>query len=247
VHNSRNGVTVINKYKNTHRWLILAFIIVLLGFLRGYWSNFAEAEFGHHLHMFSALIWFGFLAAQPWLATHGQIKRHRRNGMIGLFVAGLVVASAMLMLPGNIEGAQGAPDGGFVGATFLYGITFFDLITIAAFAVCIVMAIVRSKQLDDHAVWMIATVYCILGPALARMMVFPLVMVYGFENLTFIEVLYYSQPIMMAVIAFTAWRLKNYHSALILAFTVNAGGFLVEWTGNNAVWRSLCDSLFLGG
>ena len=234
-----------NKYKNAHRWLVITFIVVLLGFLRGYWSNFAEESFGHHLHMFSALIWFGFLMAQPWLATRGQMKRHRRNGMIGLFVAGLVVASAMLMLPGNIEDAQGIPDGGFVGATFLYGITFFDLITIIAFAVCIVMAILRSKQLDNHAIWMVSTVYCILGPALARMLVRPVGWLYGFEGLTFIEVLYFSQPIMMAVIAFTAWRLKNLHPALILAFTVNAAGFLVEWVGNNSVWRSICDSLLL--
>lgn len=234
-----------NKYKNAHRWLVITFIVVLLGFLRGYWSNFAEESFGHHLHMFSALIWFGFLMAQPWLATRGQMKRHRRNGMIGLFVAGLVVASAMLMLPGNIEDAQGIPDGGFVGATFLYGITFFDVTTIIAFAVCIVMAILRSKQLDNHAIWMVSTVYCILGPALARMLVRPVGWLYGFEELTFIEVLYFSQPIMMAVIAFTAWRLKNLHPALVLAFTVNAAGFLVEWVGNNSVWRSICDSLLL--
>jgi hypothetical protein len=165
--------------------------------------------------------------------------------MIGLFVAGLVVASAMLMLPGNIEDAQGRPDGGFVGATFLYGITFFDLVTIGAFAVCIVMAIIRAKQLDNHAAWMIATVYCILGPALARMMIMPVGLVYGLEELTFIQVLYFSQPVMMAVIAVTAWRLKNFHPALILAFTVNAAGFLVEQLGNSAVWRSICDSLFL--
>jgi hypothetical protein len=241
----RTGDETIDKYKHTHRWLILAFVIVLLGFLRGYWSNFADESFGHHLHMFSALAWFGFLTTQPWLATRGQMKRHRRNGMIGLFVAGLVVASAALMMPGNIEGAQGRPDGGFVGATFLYGITFFDLVTIVAFAVCIVMAINRSKQLDDHAIWMIATVYCILGAAFSRMMILPLGMVFGFENLTFIKVLYYSQPILMAVIVFTAWRLRNFHPGLILAFIANASAFLVAPVGNSPVWRSICDSLFL--
>lgn len=69
----------------------------------------------------------------------------------------------------------------------------------------------------------------------------------GAEELTFIKVLYLSQPIMLAVIAFTAWRLKNFHPALILAFTVNAAGFLVEWFGKNPLWRSLCDGLFLAG
>ena len=234
-----------NKYRNVHRWLILAFIIVLIGFLRGYWSNFAEESFGHHLHMFSALVWFGLLMAQPWLATRGHMTQHRRNGMIGLFVAGLVVASALVMLPGNIESAQGKPDGGFVGATFLYGVTFFDLAAISAFAACVVMAIIRSKQLDNHAIWMLATVYCILGPALARMMIMPIGMVYGMEELTFIKVLYVSQPMMMAVITYTAWRLKNFHPALILAFLVNASGLLVGWIGNNPLWRSVCDAVLL--
>lgn len=238
---------VLNNYKNTHRWLILSFLVVLLGFLRGYWSNFAEESFGHHLHMFSALVWFGYLMAQPWLATRRKMQQHRRNGMIGLFVAGLVVASAMLMLPGNIEEAQGKPDGGFVGATFLYGITFFDLATISAFAACIVMAIIRSKQLDNHALWMVATVYCILGPALARMMIMPVGLVLGFEGLTFIKVLYVSQPIMIAVIALTAWRLRNLHPALILAIAVNATGFVVEWIGNSPGWRALCDAVLLTG
>ena len=236
-----------NKYKNVHLWLIVVFIIVLLGFLRGYWSNFANESFGHHLHMLSAVAWFGLLMAQPWLATRGQMARHRRNGMIGLFVAGLVVASALLMLPANIESAQGIPDVGFAGATFLYGITFFDLITIGAFSISVVMAIYRSKQMDDHAIWMISTVYCILAPALERMMVLPLALVFGFENLTFIKVLYFSQPIIMVAIAFTAWRLKNFHPALILAFVVNAGGLVVEWVGNSLLWRSLCDTFLLAG
>ncbi|RZW12558.1 MAG: hypothetical protein EX260_12295, partial [Desulfobulbaceae bacterium] len=94
-----------NKYKNVHLWMILVFVIVFLGFARGYWSNFSEESFGHHLHMFSSLMWFGLVMTQPFLATRGLLKSHRRNGMIGLFVAGLAVASAALMMPANIEGA----------------------------------------------------------------------------------------------------------------------------------------------
>ena len=79
--------------------MILVFITVFLGFARGYWSNFPNETFGHHVHMFSALAWFALVMSQPYLATRGNLKAHRRNGLIGLFVAGLVVASAALMMP----------------------------------------------------------------------------------------------------------------------------------------------------
>ena len=67
--------------------------------------------------MMTATAWFVLLIWQPRLATTGRLAQHRRNGLIGLFLAGGVVASSLLMLPGNIEAAEGLEDGGFVGAT----------------------------------------------------------------------------------------------------------------------------------
>lgn len=233
-----------NKYRNVHLWMVLVFITVLLGFARGYWSQFSEAPFGHHLHMFSALLWFALVMSQPYLATRGSIRTHRRNGMLGLFVAGLVVASAMLMLPSNIEKAAALEEGGFVGKTFLYGVTFLDLVSILAFSLCIVMAMLRSRKTDEHAMWMIASVYTIFAPAFARLMVFPLAMVFGFENLTFIKVLIISTPLVLVFILVTAWRFRQLHPALIFALIVNLSGLVVGPVGRSAAWRSLCDALF---
>ena len=234
-----------NKYKNVHLWMVLVFVVVFLGFARGYWSNLADESFGHHLHMFSALLWFGLVMSQPYLATRGSLKTHRRNGMIGLFVAGLVVASAALMMPANIEGAVGREEGGFVGAVFLYGVTFFDLVSVLAFSACIIMATLRSRQMDDHAMWMIASVYTILAPAFGRLMIFPLAMIMGFENLTFIKVLLISTPMVLAFILITAWRFKQLHPALIFAFIVTLAGFVVGPVGRSEAWRAICDVVFL--
>ena len=46
-----------NKYKNAHWWLLLALAIVILGFVRSYWSKFPHVDFGHHLHLLSATAW----------------------------------------------------------------------------------------------------------------------------------------------------------------------------------------------
>ena len=235
-----------NNYKNAHRWLLIALAIVILGFVRSYWSKFPNVEFGHHLHLLSATAWFALMIWQPRLATTGRLAQHRRNGMIGLFLAGAVVASALLMLPGNIEGALEAGDESFVNNTFLYGITFFDLVTILGFAGAVIMAILRSKQTEVHAIWMLSTVFWIIGPAFGRLMVMPVVMLSGgFDGLTFFHVMWYVTPLVLIAIGITAWRLKNWHPALWLAAMGNLSVYVSAWIGDAPWWRAFCEAWLL--
>ena len=85
----------------------------------------------------------------------------------------------------------------------------------------------------------------ILAPAFGRLMIFPLAMIMGFENLTFIKVLLISTPFVLAFILVTAWRFKQLHPALIFALIVNLAGFAVGPLGRSELWRSICDILFL--
>lgn len=238
-------MTTLADYRNAHRWLLLALAIVILGFVRSYWSKFPQVEIGHHLHLLSATAWFALLAWQPKFATSGRMAQHRRNGMIGLMLAGATVASAILMLPGNIQKAVDGVGEGFVDPTFFYGITFFDVVTIIGFAVSVVMAMLNVKRLDDHAIWMISTVFWIVAPAFARLMVFPLVQLFGEENLNFFKVLYIIEPVILAAIVITAWRLRTRHIALVLAFLANASAYVCAPIGDNAMWRAFCEAVFL--
>lgn len=233
------------RFRNAHRWLSLALLIVLLGFMRSYWSRLPEVDWMHHLHLLSATAWFVLLVWQPRLATTGRLAQHRRNGMIGLFLAGATVGTALLMLPGNIEDAVSGRDNGFIYPAFFYGITFFDLVTIAGFAGSVIMAILRSKQPEEHALWMVSTAFWIIGPAFVRLMVLPVVMIHGPEGLTFFKVAYFTMPVVLAAIAVTAWRVGRAHPALVLAFLANATVYVCEPIGNSPAWQAFCEALLL--
>ena len=235
-----------NHYRNAHRWLFLAFIIVLLGFARGYWSKLPDVDFGHHLHLLSATGWFALLVWQPRLATTGRLPQHRRNGMIGLFLAGAVVGTSLLMVPRNIENAVAGVDPGFVNPTFFYGISFFDLVTITGFTVAVIMAVLRAKQPEEHALWMVTTAFWIIGPAFARLMIFPVIMINGgIEGLQFFDVIEIAMIPVLAGIAFLAWRLRRLHPALVLVFLGNATGYLSEPIGAWEPWRAFCQAVLL--
>lgn len=66
-----------NKYKNAHLWLLIPFVIVLLGFLPSYWLKFAEAPWRQHLHGITATLWFVLLIVQPYLVTRRELMTTR--------------------------------------------------------------------------------------------------------------------------------------------------------------------------
>ncbi|MEO0469085.1 MAG: hypothetical protein AAF206_05650, partial [Bacteroidota bacterium] len=112
----------IQTYRNAHKWLIIPIVVILIGFMPSYFLTFAAESWGHHLHALSAIAWFGLMIAQPYLITRGNRRAHRLWGMIGLFLAGAVMFSALAISPLNVYlGAQGGFPPSFPAA-FYYGI-----------------------------------------------------------------------------------------------------------------------------
>lgn len=95
----------IQTFRHAHRWLLIPLFITLLGFTPSYFLKLGEATWHQHLHGISATLWFVLLIVQPWLATHGRLAQHRVIGPVGLLLAGMVVASALGVIPANIENA----------------------------------------------------------------------------------------------------------------------------------------------
>src|SRR5690554_6785205 len=198
------------KYKKLHLWLLIPFAIAIIGFMRSYFLNFVNVSFGNHMHGISATIWFIFVIIQPYLATHGQLKRHRMIGRIGTFLAGVVFASAMTLIPENIRFAQNdinpivAPD------YFLYGVSFFDFVAIMGFGVSVVIGVLRYKNLDEHAIWMISTVLWALMPALARFAL-TFVMLSGGEPVSFAYLAMATTPAIMITALIVMYKMKRWH------------------------------------
>tara|TARA_R110002072_G_scaffold140812_1_gene285432 strand:- start:123032 stop:123742 length:711 start_codon:yes stop_codon:yes gene_type:complete len=156
-------------FPKLHLWLILPFVITLIGF-QGYWFSFKNAPLHWHLHGLSATFWYVCLIIQPWIYHNRPIQIHRKVGMLSLLIAGFLIASALNMilisLPNMSEFSPLYP--------VRYSLAFVDLISISGFTLSIALAIVYARNTQVHARWMISTVFWVLAPGTVRFSFIPL-------------------------------------------------------------------------
>ncbi|MBY6204233.1 hypothetical protein [Halomonas denitrificans] len=241
-HAAPRGIQV---YRNLHLWLATGLAITLVGFAPTYFLNLRDATWFQHLHGLSATLWMGLLVVQPWLATRGRLKRHRSFGIVALVLAGMVVASGLAVLPFNIENAIEATSSPFAPATFLYGVTFVDLLTILGFLVAVLMATLSIRSLDDHVLWMASTLFWVLMPALARLLTFGLLVTVGPGDWTLVDTVFWTAFPILGLLVYLMVRIRRAHPALVLAAVGNLGALFVEPIGNSESWRALCNAVFL--
>ncbi len=206
-------------YANAHKWLVIPIIVILIAFTPLYFATFASEPWGYHMHALSAIAWYVVMITQPYLATHGRLKSHRKWGMIGLLIAGAVVASALTITPTNVYFGY---IGGFppiFPAEFFYGLTFTETLAIIGFAVSVFMAVLKSRIPDEHATWMLGTVFFGFMPAWLRLSMFP-VFAFGIEIST-TSALMFSIPIFVAVILYVGYKIgKLTHPMIIFSVGV---------------------------
>ncbi len=211
--------TVLHQYRNTHKWMVIPWIIIIVGFTPQYFMTWLSEPWAYHLHALSAMGWYAFMIFQPYFATHGKLKQHRLWGMIGLFVAGAVVFSALSIVPNNVYfGAIGGFEPVFPAA-FFYGLVFTESIAVIGFGLAVIMAIINAKKSDQHAIWMLSTLFFGLMPGWARLIMFPVLItggeVPGLDVQTCLNV---GISTFMLVILFVGYRLKKLkHPAIVLS------------------------------
>ena len=86
-------------FPKAHFWLLIPFFLTFAGFYLSYWSKFSEAPFRQHVHGLTATAWYLLVIVQPWLIHNKHPKYHRKLGIIGIFLAGGVVSSALQVMP----------------------------------------------------------------------------------------------------------------------------------------------------
>lgn len=227
-----------NKYKNAHLWLLIPFVVVMLGFLPSFWMKFTEVPWRQHLHGLTATAWFVLLIAQPYLITRGRAAEHRRYGMVALILAGGVIASGLNVIPYNLINER-------LPEVARYGLSFGDLILISGFTIAVAMAIRNSKSMDDHAKWMISTVFWAVAPGLFRLLFIPLVIldVPDFRALS-PHLLAICGAVNIVVLGILMLRDKRAHPAYVLAAVGSTVLFVLMPVGTMQWWRTVADSLF---
>ncbi len=242
-----------NKYKTLHIWMILPMIVMQMGIFRDYWGDFSENAWSVHIHYWTGTIWYIYLIIQPYFATHGRIAQHRTNGIIGMFLAGGVCLTALSMMHRDIETTQKAlatPEQfGPFQPWFFFGVAAVEIVMMTAFGFAIIKSIIHRKEIENHAWWLISTVFIIMMPALGRGIqnVFVGMHIKEFPNINIILPIYYTQILIIGMILIGAWKYgKLKHPATFLALGVNLFNFMLEPIGRSENMQLFLKALIKG-
>ncbi len=230
------------KFPKAHLWLIIPFLIAFTGFYFTYWSKFSEARFTQHLHGLSATAWFVLIIIQPFLYQKAKMNLHRILGIIGLFIAGGVVFSAMQVIPNNLTLEN-------ISENLRYSFIFADFVFVFGFSYSVIMAIINKKDIDIHARYMISTVFWVMLPALSRLIYFPLLISYGFPTpITFLQCFYIAGGIILLVLGILILldflkEKKFYRPYLLVTLTTLVVLLFFNYFGYADWWRTFCSAL----
>ncbi len=236
------------KYKTLHLWMLIPFFIMQIGIFPFYWPTFSREFWGVHVHYWLASAWYLFLIIQPYYATHGKLDRHRTNGIIGFFIVGGVVFSAIVMLMGDMQNAgliEQNPEQSNLTPEFLYGVVVIELILVAAFIYSIIQAILKRKDLEEHAWWLIAGIFYIMMPAVGRGFFFVMAVLKGglFEVPLYVPNTI-ATGVIIVLLLFFAWKYKKLrHPATWIGVVVNLTTFFHEQIGSSEAVQGFLKSM----
>jgi len=241
------------KYKNLHLWMIIPMVIMQAGIFHDYWGDFSENAWSVHVHYITGTVWYLYLIIQPYFATHGQLTRHRTNGIIGMFLAGAVCLTALSMLHRDIVNAENSlvrrDNFGPFEPWFFFGVAAVEIVMMTAFGFAVIKSIIHRKQLEDHSWWLISTVFIIMMPALGRGVQFVYIGMNSqhWPNVDIMSPLYIAEGMILAMLLFGAWKYdKLKHPATWLAVAVNVFNLFLEPIGRSESVQLFLKALIKG-
>jgi len=242
-----------SKYKNLHLWMIIPMVFMQFGIFKDYWGDFSDNAWSVHIHYWTGTVWYLYLIMQPYFVTHGQIARHRTNGIIGMFLAGGVCLTAFSMMNRDLVNAENAlkmPERfGPFQPWFFNGVAAVEIVMMTAFGFAVIQGIIHRKKMEDHAWWLITTVFLIMMPALGR----------GIQNVyvgmnskdwpavDIMFPLYITQVLIIAMLLLSAWKYgKLKHPATFLAIGINLFILLLEPLGRSEAVQTFLKIMIKG-
>jgi hypothetical protein len=242
-----------SKYKTLYKWMLLPMVVMQLGIYKDYWGDFSDNAWSVHIHYWTGTVWYIYLIIQPWFATHGQMARHRTNGIIGMFIAGGVCLTALSMMNRDMVTAQKALEApeqfGPFQPWFFFGVAAVEIVMMTAFGFAIIKSIIHRKEIENHAWWLISTVFIIMMPALGRGMqnVYVDMHAKDWPNINIMMPIYPTQVLIMGMLLLGAWKYgKLKHPATYLALGVNLFIFLLEPIGRSESVQLFLKALIKG-
>lgn len=243
----------LEKYKSLYLWMIIPMLFMQLGIFRDYWGDFSDNAWAVHIHYWTGTIWYIFLIIQPYFATHGQLMRHRTNGIIGMFLAGGVCLTALSMMHRDIlttERALASPEQfGPFEPWFFFGVAGVEIVMMTAFGLAIIMSIIHRRNIENHAWWLTSTVFLIMMPALGRGIQNLYIFLHrkDWPDIDIMQPIYYTQILIMAMLLLGAWKYQKLkHPATFIALAVNIFIFLLEPIGKSETIQAFLQTIIKG-
>ncbi len=240
----------IMKYRYFHLWMLIPFVISILGFSYSYYFNLADATFHQHVHGISATLWYVLVVVQPYLIIRKQnIQKHKTLGTIGILLAGIVAGSAFTIIPKNIDNVNELDVNGFFNPTFAYFAVLIDFVLVCMFIVSVSLAIlsIKKKNVSAHVQWLMASVFFVLSPALARMLGIGAIFMNkgSIEGITLIGMALPSMMIMLILIVIFYYKYGSFkHVSFTLLIIGHIPYLFIKWIGDNEFIRSLITAIF---
>jgi hypothetical protein len=241
------------KYNSLYKWMIIPMVIMQFGIFGDYWWDFSDNAWSVHIHYWTGTAWYSFLILQPYLIAKADYARHRTYGIIGIFLAGGVCLTALSMLNRDIVNSQKAAElperFGPFQPWFFYGVAAVEPVMMLAFGYAVMMAIIHRDEIENHAWWLISTVFLIMMPALGRG-IQNLYIALNFKDWPNVDImfpLYLTQFIILALLLLGAWKYKKLsHPATYLAVAVNIFILLIEPLGRSTSVQAFLNAVFKG-
>jgi hypothetical protein len=220
--------------------MIIPMLFMHFGIFEDYWGDFSDNAWSVHIHYWTGTIWYLYLIVQPYFATHGQLARHRTNGIIGMFLAGGVCLTALSMLHRDMvttESALAAPEQfGPFQPWFFFGVAAVEIVMMSAFGFAVIKSILQRKKIENHAWWLTSTVFLIMMPALGRGVQNVYIYMHrtDWPNIDIMQPIYLTQLLIISMLLLGAWKYsKLKHPATFIALAVNLFIFLLEPIGKS--------------
>jgi hypothetical protein len=119
---------------------------------------------------------------------------------------------------------------------FFLGVAAVEIVMMTAFGFAVIKSIIHRKEIENHAWWLISTVFIIMMPALGRGIqnVYVAMHAKDFPNINIMLPIYLTQVLIMAMLLLGAWKYnKLKHPATYLALGVNLFILLLEPIGRS--------------
>jgi len=128
---------------------------------------------------------------------------------------------------------------------FFYGVAVVEIVMMTAFGYAVIMSIVYRKNTEDHAWWLVSTVFIIMMPALGRGIqnVYVGLNIEDWPAIDIMFPLYITNILIMGLLLLASWKYdKLKHPATYLALGVNLFNFLLPPLGKSIAVQSFLEA-----